>query len=126
MATEVTYPANTIDEIRTTPVEEITRGQVQRWYDEFHARSANVKTDDEWDECVKLSDALGSKLRESIESAPQDERDELLSIVPTVEEWAAGIADTIEKAREAGQWRAAQLGERTLQEAFDQKVITKN
>ena len=118
--------ADTIDEIRSTPVDEITGEQMRRWQDEVVTRSTNVKTDEEWEYCVELSDTLGRKIRESIESAPEDERDELLRMLPSVEEWAAGIADDINKAWEAGEWRAAQLGERTLRQAFDENTIRKH
>ncbi len=45
---------DTMDEIHSTPVEEITREQVRRWQDEILTRSANAKTDEEWEYCVQL------------------------------------------------------------------------
>ncbi len=114
-----------MDEIHSTPVEEITREQMRRWQDEIFTRSTNVKTDEEWEYCIQLSDALGRKMCESIDSLPPDEQDEVRRILPK-EKWAADLADDIKRARDAGEWRAAQLMEKTLQEAFDQKTIKKH
>ena len=115
----------TMDEIHSTPVEEITREQVRRWQDELFTLSTNAKTDEEFEYCEQLSDALGRKLCESIDSLPPDEQDEVRRILPK-EKWAADLADDIKRARDAGEWRAAQLMEETLQEAFDQKTITRH
>ena len=125
MEMEVTKPADTIDEILSTPVEEITRAQVQRWQDEFLTLSANAKTDEEFEYCEQLSDALGRKLWESIESLPPDEQDEVRKILPK-EKWAADLADDIEMARAAGDLRVVRMGEELLQEAFDQNTITRH
>lgn len=114
-----------MDEILSTPVEEITMGQVRRWQDELRDRSTNAKTDEEFEYCEQLSDALGRKLTESIDSLPPDEQDEVRRILPK-EKWAAGLADDIKKAKDAGEWRAAKLLEEMLQEAFDQKTITRH
>ena len=114
-----------MDEILSTPVEEITRGQVRRWQDELLDRSTNAKTDEEFEYCEQLADALGRKLTESIDSLPPDEQDEVRRILPK-EKWAAGLADDIKKAKDAGEWRAAKLLEEMLQEAFDQKTITRH
>ncbi len=125
METEVTKPAGTIDEILSTPVEEITRGQVQRWQDEFLDRSTNAKTDEEFEYCEQLSDALGRKLCESIDSLPPDEQDEVRRILPK-EKWAASLADDIEMARKAGDLRAVRMSEEMLQEAFALNTITRH
>ena len=100
-------------------------GQVRRWQDELRDRSTNAKTDEEFEYCEQLSDALGRKLTESIDSLPPDEQDEVRRILPK-EKWAAGLADDIKKAKDAGEWRAAKLLEEMLQEAFDQKTITRH
>ena len=114
-----------IDEILSTPVEEITRGQLRRWYDELLTLSANAKTDEEFEYCEQLSNALGRKPCESIESLPPDEQNEVRRILPK-EKWAADLADDIKKAKDAGELRTAKLLEKMLQEAFDHKTITKH
>ena len=114
-----------IGEIHSTPVEEITREQIRRWQDELFTLSTNAKTDEEFEYCENLSNALGRKLCESIESLPPDEKNEVRRILPN-EKWAADLADDIKKAKDSGELRTAKLLEKMLQEAFDHKTITKH
>ena len=117
--------ADTIDEIQSTPVDEITRGQVKRWQNELLTRLTDAKTDEEFEYCEQLSNALGRKLCESIDSLPPDEQDEVRRILPK-EKWAADLADNIETAREAGDLRSVRMGEKMLQEAFALNTITRH
>ena len=55
-----------------------------------------------------------------------DKQDEALWIDTPVEEWGANMADIIVEAREAEQWRTAQLAEKMLQQAFDAGTIRKH
>ena len=58
-----------------------------------------------------------------------DNQDKAPWIETPKEEWAANaakLADGIGKAREAGQWRAAQSLERLLQKFFDAGIIRKH
>ena len=116
---------DTMDEIHSTPVEEITWEQVRRWQDELFTLSTNAKTDEEFEYCEQLSNALGRKLCESIDSLPPDEQDEVRRILPK-EKWAADLADNIETARETGDLRSVRMGEKMLQEAFALNTITRH
>ena len=73
-----------------------------------------------------MCNIVGKNMREHLDTLPPDERDFHLRLLGTKEQWAADVADGIEAAREAGDPRAVRMGEEMLQEAFDQKTITRH
>ena len=85
-----------------------------------------ARTDEDWEFVKAMSNIVGGNMREHLNTLPPDERDFLLRLLGTEEQWAASVADNIEAAREAGDLRAVRMGEEMLQEAFDQKTITRH
>ena len=92
---------------------------VKHWTDK-------AQTDEDWEFVKALSNIVGRNMREHLDTLPPDERDFCLRLLGTKEQWAAGVADGIETAREAGDLRAVRMGEELLQEAFALNTITRH
>ena len=92
---------------------------VKHWTDK-------AQTDEDWEFVKAMCNVVGRNMREHLETLPPDERDYCLRLLGTKEQWAAGVADNIEAARDAGDLRAVRMGEEMLQEAFDQNTITRH
>ena len=103
----------------------MNESSLKQLYDAVSHCIKNAKTDEEQEFCARLCDAFGRKVREAIESLPPDERDEACSVL-TKEQWASTVADDIKGARDAGNFKAAQMMEEMLGEAFEQKTITRH
>ena len=92
---------------------------VKHWTDK-------AQTDEDWEFVKAMSNIVGRNMREHLDSLPHDERDLLLRLLGTKEQWAANVADNIEAAGKAGDLRAVRMSVEMLQEAFDQKTITRH
>ena len=85
-----------------------------------------AQTDEDWEFVKAMCNIVGGNMREHLDTLPADERDFLLMLLGTKEQWAAEVADGIEAAIAVGDLRAVRMGEEMLKEAFDQKTITRH
>ena len=69
-----------------------------------------AQTDEDWEFVKAMSNIVGGNMREHLNTLPPDERDFLLMLLGTKEQWAASVADNIERASAAGDLMAVRMG----------------